>query len=86
MNVEQIYSNLKSRSLEVEFEKANGDVTTRVFTLSQDHLPPNALVENSSKPPQTLESILAEDVIRAWSLTDNGWRSFKPSRVKKWNI
>jgi hypothetical protein len=85
MNVEEIYNTLKSSLVEVEFEKMNGDVTKRTFTLSQDLLPESALVESSSKEPQTMETIIDNDVIRAWSISDNGWRSFKPSRVRGWN-
>lgn len=77
----------------VKFTKANGDVTTRELTLSPVLIPEEA-ASTSSKNPETksmtleerVMDIRAKDYISVWSLTDNGWRTIKPSRVERFAI
>lgn len=77
----------------VKFIKANGDVTTRELTLSPVLIPEEA-ASTSSKNPETksmtleerVMDIRAKDYISVWSLTDNGWRTIKPSRIERFAI
>lgn len=65
----------------VSFKKKNGEETQRVFTLHPESLPDDESETSPTREPQTIEYINEKDVMRAWSITDEGWRSFKPSMV-----
>ena len=71
---------LKETSANVVFEKMNGETTNRHFTLNEDIV--GVMPEENIMTP---EEVNEKDLIRAWSITDNGWRSFKPSKVKEWS-
>ena len=68
-------------STTVRFNKADGTEAVQSFTLNPSLMPEGQLVENASREPQTQETAIEKDVIRAWSFTKDDWRSFKPSRV-----
>ena len=80
-NIHILYDALTKDVITVKFTKADGTEAVQSFTLDQSRMPEGTLVENASREPQTVETAVEKDVIRAWSFTKNDWRSFKPSRV-----
>ena len=80
-NVAILYDALTKEVITVRFTKADGTEAVQSFTLNPSLMPEGQLVENASRQPQTQETAIEKDVIRAWSFTKDDWRSFKPSRV-----
>ena len=80
-NIAILFDALTKDVMTVKFTKADGTEAVQSFTLNPELMPEGTLVENASREPQTVETAVEKDVIRAWSFTKNDWRSFKPSRV-----
>lgn len=85
-NIHILYDALTKESISVSFEKADGSITNQVFTLNPSFMPKAEIGESTNQTPQTVESAVEKDVIVAWSLTKESWRSFKPSRVIGCNV
>lgn len=68
---------LKQGIVDVEFMKKDGTVTTRKMTL-------NSSIVAALKKWDEHEAELNPTLIKAWSITDDGWRAMKPHLIQKW--
>ena len=90
VSVADLYRSLlgAEEGIYVKFEKMNGDVTTRKMTLNSDIIPEEGLA-TSRETPETVAltyeervmDIRSKDYVSVWSITDNGWRTGKPSKI-----
>ena len=75
--VENMLKALKEGVVFIEFEKKDGTLSGRRFTLSPKVAEELAQWEPTEGPDLSI-------VVRAWSLDDNGWRSVKPNLIHRW--
>ena len=68
---------LKQGIVDVEFQKKDGTVTSRWMTL-------NSSLVNELKKRDDHTAEINPAVIKAWSITDNGWRAMKPHLIQRW--
>jgi hypothetical protein len=74
-----LLNDLKEHVAEVTFTKVNGEKRVMRCTLRGEHLPQNSnkdYLEEQHKKPENQELIVA------WDLHNNGWRSFRISSVE----
>lgn len=68
---------LKQGVVDVEFRKKDGTVTTRKMTL-------NSSIVAALKKWDDYTTEVNPNLIKAWSITDDGWRAMKPDLIQKW--
>jgi len=73
VNRDELIEILKSRIVEVRFEKTNGEERVMQCTLREDHLPPKNDSIKKYKPNTK--------VIAAYDVDKKGWRSFRVDRI-----
>jgi hypothetical protein len=73
MNPEEIVAMLRQGIVAVAFHKSDGSQGEMECTLHPSKLPPRK-PGTTPRPPKS-------DLIVCWSVDDDGWRSFKPSRL-----
>lgn len=69
---DELKSSLHSGVCKVTFTKANGETRVMHCTLNESMLPPT-VVETEVNSPRVENT----DVIAAWDVEKNGWRSFR---------
>ncbi len=67
---EEIRQALREHILVVDFVKKNGDIRTLVCTTKEDIIPPTFGV-----------SVPNDEVITAWDIVSEGWRSFRVDSI-----
>jgi len=67
--------------VDVRFEKADGTQTNRKVTLDPNYIPEERSVDDLM---ESLEVIMEKDYIRVYSVTDQGWRTIKPTKLISW--
>ena len=72
---------VRNSIVNVEFEKSDGSLTERYVTLAP-FLIPSEKKPKSDETEMTLEEITEKDYVRVFSITDNDWRTVKPSKIK----
>ena len=75
--------------VDVRFEKADGTQTNRKITLSPTWIPddqPGVQQPEYEGLMESLDTILDQDYLRVYSITDQGWRTIKPSKLISWGI
>ena len=77
-------ASVKNSIVNVEFEKSDGSLTERYVTLAP-FLIPSEKKPKSDETEMTLEEITEKDYVRVFSITDNDWRTVKPSKVKNYS-
>ena len=73
--------------VDVRFEKADGTQTNRKVTLSPTWIPddqPGVQQPEYEDLMESLDTILDQDYLRVYSITDQGWRTIKPSKLISW--
>lgn len=70
-NRDWLIGKLKEGEVVVNFTKADGSERRLVCTLKADQLPP------SDPAKKTLNKAVNEDVVSAWDVENEGWRSFR---------
>jgi len=75
---------VRTSIVKVEFEKSDGSLTERYVTLAP-FLIPSEKKPKSDESQMTLEEMSEKDFVRVFSLTDNGWRTVKPSKIKSYS-
>ena len=73
--------------VDVRFEKADGTQTNRKVTLSPNWIPadePGVQQPEYEDLTESLNTILDQDYLRVYSITDQGWRTIKPSKLISW--
>ena len=75
---------VRTSIVKVEFEKSDGSLTERYVTLAPFLIPSDKKPKSDEKE-MTLEEITEKDYVRVFSLTDNGWRTVKPSKIKNYS-
>jgi hypothetical protein len=75
---------VRNSIVNVEFEKSDGSLTERYVTLAP-FLIPSEKKPKSDETEMTLEEITEKDYVRVFSITDNDWRTVKPSKIKKYS-
>jgi len=75
---------VRNSIVNVEFEKADGSLTERYVTLAP-FLIPSEKKPKSDETEMTLEEITEKDYVRVFSITDNDWRTVKPSKIKNYS-
>jgi hypothetical protein len=75
---ELILKELREHVMEVSFTKVNGDNRIMRCTLRKDLLPPTYIAEETKEKTFHKEN---PDVIAAWDVQANGWRSFRIDSV-----
>ena len=80
VNRDVLLDRLSREVVEIIFEKSDGTKRTMLSTLMDSYLPPPKTAE---EPNEDIGSRTPSDPdhITVWSVGDNGWRSFKLSRV-----
>jgi len=75
MTYDEIVDLLKNNDCEVTFTKVDGSTRVMPCTLRPEALPPKVMVESKlEKKPQTA-------VVSAYSLDNQGWRSFRITNI-----
>jgi len=80
---------IQSGSVDVRFTKADGTETERKVTLSPDMIPeehPGVAQPEYDNLLESYDDILNQDYLRVYSITDQGWRTIKPSKLISWGI
>jgi hypothetical protein len=75
---------VRNSIVNVEFEKSDGSLTERYVTLAP-FLIPSEKKPKSDETEMTLEEITEKDYVRVFSITDNDWRTVKPSKIKNYS-
>jgi hypothetical protein len=73
--------------VDVRFEKADGTQTNRKVTLSPNWIPADEPGVHQPEYEDLLENkdtIMDKDYLRVYSVTDQGWRTIKPSKLISW--
>ena len=73
--------------VDVRFEKADGTQTNRKVTLDPDYIPeehPGVGLTEYNDLLESFDTIMDKDYIRVYSVTDQGWRTIKPSKLISW--
>lgn len=73
--------------VDVRFEKADGTQTNRKVTLDPDYIPEEHSGVGLTEYDDLMESfdtIMDKDYIRVYSVTNQGWRTIKPSKLISW--
>jgi len=73
--------------VDVRFEKADGTQTNRKITLDPDYIPeehPGVGLTEYDDLMESFDTIMDKDYIRVYSVTDQGWRTIKPSKLISW--
>jgi hypothetical protein len=73
--------------VDVRFEKADGTQTNRKVTLDPDYIPeehPGVGLTEYDNLLESFDTIMDKDYIRVYSVTDQGWRTIKPSKLISW--
>lgn len=79
-NREELKSRLREGVCKVTFTKANGEKRIMHCTLNESMLP-STEVDKEAKHP-TKENL---DIIAAWDVEKNGWRSFRVDSLVSFN-
>ena len=77
MKADKLKSALCAGIVLLRFRKSDGSETERLATLQTDYLP-------NTKPGAKPRKASTSPKVTFWSLTDNGFRSFIPSRLIGW--
>jgi len=83
--VKEFVGSVRNSIVKVEFEKSDGSLTERYVTLAP-FLIPSDKKPKSDESQMTLEEMSEKDFVRVFSLTDNGWRTVKPSKIKSYSM
>jgi len=75
---DDILKDLRGNVVEVFFTKVNGQDRAMICTLKPDMLPPSYLEEKEQEKKFHKENA---NVIAAWDVQNNGWRSFRIDSV-----
>jgi len=75
-NRDELKSRLREGVCKVTFTKANGETRIMHCTLNESMLP-TAVAEEAEKNPRQEN----HDVIAAWDVEKNGWRSFRVDSI-----
>jgi len=75
---DSILNDLRTKVIEVVFTKMNGEERTLRCTLKPERLPAKYLEEAEGEKTFHREN---KEVIRAWDVQNNGWRSFRIDTV-----
>jgi len=73
--------------VDVRFEKADGTQTNRKMTLDPNYIPeehPGVGLTEYDDLLESFDAIMDKDYIRVYSVTDQGWRTIKPSKLISW--
>lgn len=73
--------------IDVRFEKADGTQTNRKVTLDPNYIPEEHPGVGQTEYDDLLESfdtIMDKDYLRVYSVTNQGWRTIKPSKLISW--
>ena len=73
--------------VDVRFEKADGTQTNRKVTLDPDYIPeehPGVGLTEYDDLLESFDTIMDKDYIRVYSVTNQGWRTIKPSKLISW--
>jgi hypothetical protein len=82
--VDMFLGSVRNSIVNVEFEKADGSLTERYVTLAP-FLIPSEKKPKSDEKEMTLEEMTEKDYVRVFSITDNDWRTVKPSKIKNYS-
>ena len=82
--VDMFLGSVRNSIVNVEFEKSDGSLTERYVTLAP-FLIPSEKKPKSDETEMTLEEITEKDYVRVFSITDNDWRTVKPSKIKNYS-
>jgi len=85
IEVEQFLESVRTSIVKVEFEKADGSLTERHVTLAP-LLVPDDKKPKSDEPGLSLDEMTEKDFVRVYSITDNDWRTVKPSKIKSYSM
>ena len=85
IEVEQFVESVRTSIVKVEFEKADGFLTERHVTLAP-LLVPDDKKPKSDEPGLSLDEMTEKDFVRVYSITDNDWRTVKPSKIKSYSM
>ena len=70
--------------VDVRFEKADGTQTNRKVTLDPNYIPeehPGVGLTEYDDLLESFDTIMDKDYLRVYSVTDQGWRTIKPSKL-----
>ena len=73
--------------VDVRFEKADGTQTNRKMTLDPNYIPeehPGVGLTEYDDLLESFDTIMDKDYLRVYSVTDQGWRTIKPSKLISW--
>ena len=73
--------------VDVRFEKADGTQTNRKMTLDPNYIPeehPGVGLTEYDDLLESFDTIMDKDYIRVYSVTDQGWRTIKPTKLISW--
>jgi hypothetical protein len=84
MEIKEFVETVRNSIVKVEFEKSDGSLTERHVTLSA-FLIPDDKKPKSDESQMTLDEMSEKDFVRVFSITDNGWRTVKPSKIKTYS-
>ena len=76
-NVINKLMDLKQGIVDITFTKKDGTVTTRKMTLNSSIVAALKQWDGNAEP-------VNPNLIKAWSITDDGWRAVKPNMIVKW--
>ena len=77
----EIVEQLKNRIVTVKFKKTNGDERTMKCTLMNSHIPQTYNVNERVEKERSDNP----DVVAAWDVEKNGWRSFRIDSILEFN-
>jgi hypothetical protein len=72
-----ILADLRANICEVTFTKNDGSERTMICTLIEDFLP----FDDAKEELRIENALRPKDLVTVWDIEENGWRSFKPSRI-----
>jgi hypothetical protein len=75
LNREELYERLAKHTVQINFNKTNGEVRNLICTLNQDLFPANFNVD-SWVVSEELKKPSESGRMNVWDLEANGWRSF----------
>jgi len=78
MTKDEMLDALKSSVVLVDFTKVSGERRVLKCTLKTDVIPP--------KKEGSTTSRISDDVIAAWDIDNNGWRSFRIDSVNSFSV
>ena len=87
INITKFLATVQKGLVDVRFEKADGTQTNRKVTLSPDWIPSDQPGVQQPEYEDLLENkdtIMDKDYLRVYSVTDQGWRTIKPSKLISW--